>query len=187
MRRVLFGAFPGLLISCILLYSCDGNSSKQFSSKQDSLNFAQAVMQQYPGERVTASTPQDTTAPVRGRTFQAGPGGVVPIDWATVKLYQSNYDKDPQIKAPQGYYYQGFSLDSAAYQTIIKTPSIKSLYLRLGKKPDGSYTIMVLGLDAKGNVMGGDKSNKADGGTNDDTNWDSLKECPDQCPEEPGN
>lgn len=190
MQKSFIQSLAGAVLICSLLYSCDsGSGGQQFNSKEDSLRFAQSVMQQYPGESLGASLQQDTTGPAKGKTFQqAGPEDAVrPISWDTVLLYQSNYDKNPQIKSPKGYYYQGFSIDSASYQTIIKTPSIKSLFFRLGRKNDGSYTIMVLGLDAKGNVMGGDKSNKADGGPNDDTNWDNTYPCPETCPMEPGN
>ena len=187
MQKSFIPSLLGLSLVCAMLYSCDGNSSQQFSTKEDSVRFAQAVLEKYPGEPMGAPLQQDTTGPAKGRTFQAGPSGAVqPIDWATVLQYQSEYDKNPQIKSPKGVFYQGFSVDSAAYQAIIKTASIKGLYLRLGKKPDGSYTIMVLGLDASGNVMGGNKSNKADGGPNDDTNWDNTVPCPENCPMEPG-
>jgi hypothetical protein len=188
MRKFIPVSLLGAFLVCSLLISCDSNSGKQFSSKQDSLSFAQAVMEKYPGEKVTSTLQQDTSGPAKGRSFQAGQDvGVEPIDWATVLLYQSNYDKDPQIKSPKGYFYQGFSVDSAAYNEIIKTASIKGLYLRLGKKPDGSYTIMILGLDANGNVMGGNKFNKADGDANGDTNFDNTNPCPENCPEEPVN
>ncbi|MBC7935791.1 MAG: hypothetical protein H7Y86_10615 [Rhizobacter sp.] len=175
----------GLCVVVSLFSGCAENSGKQFSTKQDSLTFARAVMETYGPEQPDAVR-YDTVPPVKGRNFQTDPdGGIQPIDWSTVLLYQSNYDKDPQIKSPQGIFYQGFSVDSAAYKAIITTASIKGLYLRLGKKPDGSYTIMILGLDANGNVMGGNKANKADGGPNDDTNWDNTFPCPENCPMEP--
>lgn len=186
MRNFFALCLLGAFLVCSLLSSCNGTADKQFSSKQDSLSFAQAVMAKYPEANASASA--DTLSPagaVKGRTFQTG--GMEPVNWATVLLYQSNYDKDPQLKSPQGYYYQGYLIDSAAYQKIIKTPSIKSLYCRLGKKPDGSYTILILGLDANGNVMGGNKANKADGGAAEDTNYDNSQPCPQNCPEEPGN
>lgn len=187
MRKFLSVSLLGTFLVCSLFIGCDSNSGKQFASKQDSLSFAQAVMEKYPGEKAGDSFQQDTSGPAKGRTFQQAGSteGVQPISWDTVLMYQANYDKDPQMKSPKGYYYQGFSVDSAAYQSIIKTPSIKGLYLRLGKKTDGSYTIMLLGLDAKGNVMGGNKSNKADGGANGDTNFDNTNPCPENCPEEP--
>lgn len=191
MQKSFIQSLLGLTLVCSLLYSCDGGGGQQFATKEDSLSFAQSVMEKYPAESAPklGAGLQDTTGPATGRTFQqAGPeAGVQPIDWPTVLLYQANYDKNPQIKSPKGYFYQGFSVDSSAWQKIINTPSIKGMYLRLGKKPDGSYTIMLLGLDSKGNVMGGNKANKADGGPNDDTNWDNSIGCPENCPMEPGN
>lgn len=191
MQKSFIQSLLGLSLVCSLLYSCDGNSGQQFATKQDSIRFAQSVIEKYPAEsseKLGGALQQDTAGPAKGRTLQVGPDGAVqPIDWSTVLLYQSNYDKNPQIKSPKGYFYQGFSIDSAAWNKIINTPSIKGMYMRLGKKPDGSYTIMMLGLDAKGNVMGGNKANKADGGPDDDTNWDNSMGCPENCPLEPGN
>ena len=186
MRKLLSVPLLGMSVLCSLLTGCDSNSSQQFATKQDSLLFAKSVLQKYPGEEMGATLQQDTTGPARGRSFrQGGPGeGVQPISWETVLLYQSNYDKDPQIKAPAGYFYQGFTVDSAAYQRIIKTSSIKGLYLRLGKKEDNSYTIMILGLDANGNVMNGKEANRKPG---DSTNYDHTDPCPENCPVEPEN
>lgn len=167
----------GLCTTCTLLFSCTGNSGKQFSNKQDSLSFAQAVMEKYPGQKPLSSPQRDTTGPDKPQPYD-----MQPISWETVKKYQSNYDSDPQIKTPGGLYYKGFSIDTAGYSTLIKTTAIKSLYLRLGKRDDGSYTIMVLGMDAKGNIIHTITGPGTGYEGDEPTNFDNLPPCPANCP-----
>jgi len=161
-----------------LLSSCTGTSSTTFSTKEDSIRFAQSVMEKYPGEQLSAST--DTVSPAKGRNLRNAQG-LTPISWATVVEYESAYDKDPQLKAPEGYYYQGFMIDPSGYDQLLKTPSIKGLYLRLGKKPDGSYTVMLLGLNKDGKIIHSSDSTNLDPG-NDETNFDQVPACPQVCP-----
>jgi hypothetical protein len=166
----------GLSITCTVLYSCTGNSGKQFSNKQDSLSFAQAVMQKYPGQKPLPSVERDTTGPDKPQPYE-----MQPISWETVKKYQYNYDNDPQLRTPGGLYYKGFSIDTAGYAMLLKTTEIRSLYLRLGKRDDGSYTIMVLGMDAKGNIIHTITPQTGLGG-DEPTNFDNLPPCPANCP-----
>lgn len=161
---------------CISLISCDSNDSKTFSSKSDSLAFAKAVMDQYPEERAGRSV-RDTTNPV---SDPKPSDGFSPISWATVEAYSKNYDADACLKSPIGQYYQGFSIDTAGYNRLKRTLSIKGLYLRLGKKADGSYTIMVLGTDSNGNIINTGITSMA---PLDSTNFDNVRTCPDFCPE----
>lgn len=176
MQKPFILSLLGICITCSLLYSCAGNSGKQFTTKQDSLSFAQAVMEKYPGQRpapVSASL-QDTAVPQ--------PYVMQPITWETVKKYQSNYDSDPQLKTPTGLYYKGFSIDTAGYSTLIRTPAIKSLYLRLGRRDDGSYTVMILGMDAKGNIIHTITGPGTGYEGDEPTNFDNLPPCPANCP-----
>lgn len=178
--RPLVGSF----VLCSLLSSCDSNSTKQFSTKQDSLAFAQAVMERYPGmEAGTApeQLAQDTVpAPAGGRSFENV--GMEPITAATIKNYSANYDKTHPLKDPKGFYYQGFSIDPAGYAQLLKNPSIQGLYLRLGQRDDGSYTIMVLGTDKGGKIINPPGTLAAKDTLTDFTNFDALPPCPENCP-----
>ena len=178
MIKICFQSLLGVCTTFFLLCSCGGNESgRQFATKQDSLAFAKAVMEKYPAAEEKIVGP-DTTAPVKGRTFQAG--GMEPISWETVKKYSAGYDKYQPIKSPSGQGYKGFSIDSAGYNMLLQNKLIKGLYLRLGRKDDGSYTIMILGLDDKGNII----TTKGNANNPDDTNFDQLPPCPTDCPTE---
>lgn len=166
------------------LAGCDGNTGSQFSTKQDSLSFAQAVMEKYPGLQAGSAPEklvQDTTPPAGGRSFQNV--GMEPITSATIEKLSGNYDKAHPLKDPKGFYYQGFSIDPAGYAQLLKTPSIQGLYLRLGKRDDGSYTIMVLGTDKNGKLINPPTAGVAARDTlTDFTNFDALPPCPQDCP-----
>ena len=179
MRKSFSQCLLALIITSSALYSCNGTSSTQFSTKQDSLSFAKAVFLKYPGQG--NSVLSDTVPPVRSGTSR-DTTGMQPISWETVKLYSDYYDKDPQLKAPQGYYYQGFTVDTAGYSTLFKTTAIKGLYLRLGRKPDGAYTVMILGLDANGKRISAGEINRVEGDPAI-PDFDQLKPCPEYCPE----
>ncbi|RYY69133.1 MAG: hypothetical protein EOO13_10400 [Chitinophagaceae bacterium] len=178
MRKSFNQFLLAILITSSALYSCSGNSSSQFSTRQDSLSFAKAVLLKYPGQENSLS---DTVPPVRSRNFQDSLG-MKPISPETVKMYSDNYDKDPQLKAPEGYYYQGFTVDTAGYSMLTKIPSIKGLYLRLGKKEDGSYTIMILGLNGNGKRISAVEVNRTEADP-PIPDFDQLRPCPENCPE----
>lgn len=154
--------------------SCNSGDSKTFSNKTDSLAFAQAVMDQYPEARSTRMV-SDTSTPASSK-----PGdSFSPISWQTVEDFSKRYDESPGLKSPQGFYYQGYSIDTAGYNRLMKTTSIKGLYLRLGKKPDGDYTIMILGTDANGKIINTEATAAS---PRDTTNFDNIPPCPDLCP-----
>ena len=161
---------------CTLLISCDGNDSKTFATKTDSVAFARAVMEQYPdaGSGRIADT---SFAPV---ALQGSDSGFSPISWETVEDYSKRYDAAPGLKAPEGYFYQGFSVDTAGYNLLLRSPLIKGIYLRLGQKPDASYTIMVLGLDRNGKIINSGSGLRS---PKDSTNFDNVGPCPSDCPE----
>ncbi len=184
MQKTFIQSLAGLLVTSAFLYSCTGNSGQQFSSKEDSVRFARAVMEKYPGEKQGVPLAADTVPAEKGKDIQAPkPTGMQPISWETVLQYSESYDKDPQLKSPYGYYYKGFTIDTAGYNMLLKNATIKGLFLRLGKKVDGSYTIMVLGLDQKGGmVYSGGISAKGGVALKDSSNFDNLNPCPEVCP-----
>lgn len=177
-------SLAGLLISSAFLYSCTGSGGQQFSTKEDSVRFAQAVMEKYPGEKRGVSLLADTVPVPKGRDLQEPkPTGMQPISWETVIQYSESYDKDPQLKSPYGYYYKGFIIDTAGYNMLLRNAAIKGLFLRLGKKADGSYTVMLLGLNEKGGmVYSGDVNAKGGVALKDSSNYDNLNTCPEICP-----
>ncbi len=171
-KKTLFVAAVLAISSSII--SCDSTDSKTFSNKNDSVAFARAVLDQYP-EASSGRLVSDTTGfPL------PGPGdGFSPISWETVEDYSKRYDADPCLKSPTGVFYQGFSIDTAGYTRLMRTPSIKGLFMRLGKKPDGGYTIMILGTDAEGKII---NTASVAGAPKDSTNFDQIPPCPAQCP-----
>lgn len=183
MQKTFTHSLAGLLITSAFLYSCSGNGGQQFSTKEDSVRFAQAVMQKYPGEKQGVPLFADTVPSGKGKDIQAPkPTGMQPISWETVIQYSESYDKDPQLKSPYGYYYKGFIVDTAGYDMLLKNASIKGLFLRLGKKADGSYTIMVLGLNEKGAVLNSGGIGLQGRALKDSSNFDNLNTCPEICP-----
>jgi hypothetical protein len=163
-------------VSAIFFMSCKSGGSKDpFSTKEDSVKFARAVYKLYPKE-VTQDV--DDTLVLPGN-------GVQPITWDTVLAYQNYYDKEPKIFDPGNKPYMGFSVDPNGYKMITSNTAIKGLYLRLGRKGDGSYTIMLLATDTAGNIL--QKKNlearPAGGGGGGSTNFDNTVPCPANCPD----
>jgi len=150
-----------------------GGSS--FTSKSDSVQFAKAVYALYPNE-VTEPLVTDTlTPPITDQE------GVRPIPWDTVLSYKQYYAKNPLLYNPQKQAYQGFSIDPNGYSMIKGNELIKGLYLCLGRKGDGAYTIMLLGTDENGNLINkGDTQGKL-ANPKDSSNFDHVIPCPDQC------
>jgi hypothetical protein len=175
MQKLTFRA-TGFLAVWILFVACNGSNSQRFSSKSDSLAFARAVLEQYP-ETTSGESLSDTVVSQR---MLLKPGeGFSPISWEQVLDYGNRYDADPCLKSANGVFYQGFSIDTAGYTRLMNTKSIKGLYLRLGRKPDGDHTIMVLGTGQDGKIINTGETYRA---PQDSTNFDSLQPCPDTCP-----
>ncbi|GEM_PF-2456490 len=171
------------LFSVIFLFSCNtGNSGKQLNNKEDSLNFAREIMQKYANDGSLLSPKQDS--PLKARTL-AGKG-VEPITWDTVLSYQNYYDKAPLLFNPEKMAYKGFSVDPRGYSMIAGNSNIKGLYLRLGRKGDGAYTIMILGTDSVGNIL--QKNNVQSKSIEGDasSNFDNTTPCPEICPDNDG-
>lgn len=169
--------FPGIgiiLFFCAVSFNaCNGDGAKQFSTKEDSLSFARSVMEKYP---VGLKSMQDST-PAKALPFSQT--GLQPISWDTVVSYRNYYDKNPLLFNPLKQPYKGFSIDAAGYTNLLSNSAIKGLYLRLGRKGDGAYTIMVLGTDNAGNILQTDAALPAT--SQAISNFDNLNPCPDIC------
>ena len=159
----------------ILLFSCNNKGSeKSFASKSDSIQFAKSVLKQYPSLSMAPNLNEDSIS-----GFKPG-NGMQPITWDTVMSYKTYYDKNPKLFNLMKQPYKGFSVDPAGYSMIFENKNIKGLYLRLGRKGDGAYTIMILGTDSTGNVINTSAFRAA---PLDSTNFDNLNTCPDNCPD----
>ena len=174
----LLTALAGILLLCFMLTytSCTNGAGTTFRTKEDSLAFAKTYFEKYPGEN---------SVRVKYGNEDTLMKGIKPITWATVKTYQSNYDKNPFILSPTGVPLNGFTVDSTGYAKLLNSKKIKGLYLRFGVKVDGAFTIMILGTDAKGNVMKDTINIKGGVGDGTGTNYDDTPPCPTACPTEP--
>jgi hypothetical protein len=168
-----------LFFTTVFLYSCNnGKSGNQFNSKEDSLSFAKDVMQKYGKEGSLLLPEQDT--PLKARPLLGK--GMEPISWETVVKFKDYYDKDPQLFNLDKQPYKGFSIDTAGYTMLMSNTHIKGLYLRLGRKDDGAYTIMILGTDANGQVLQTKNSLLKTTG-DENSNFDQVIPCPTNCPD----
>ena len=163
-------------IGMILAVGCNETSTSKMQTKTDSLEFARKVMEMYPDSALAT--------PIRSaRTSRAAVGdttidlsGYLP--WDSVIKYKDNYDKDPFVipGVPKGYF--GFMMNKQTYRAILDNANIEGLYLRFGRKSDGTYTIMILGTDAEGKLL--EFSNEQAGGAH--SNFDNTLPCPSNCP-----
>lgn len=172
MQKIALNVAILIAISSFLM-SCGGNSEKTLSTKSDSLAFAKAVMEQYKEEprlagRMVADTTDNNTE------------GFSPITWDQVQDYSKRYDTNPCLKSADGVIYQGFSIDTAGYNRLLRTREIKGLYMRLGTKPNGDNTIMILGTDQNGKIINTGTTTAA--APKDSTNFDQVVPCPSGCP-----
>jgi hypothetical protein len=159
------------LLSGALLQACTEQGSTTFKSKEDSIRFARSVLANYPDALSDTSRP--SVAP-------QGPGqGVAPINNQLMRAYFRLYDADPKLFTPGGQPYQGFGIDTAGWKSIKNNPKIFGLFMRLGRKPDSSYTIVLQGLDARGRII---NNGLKDGAPKDTTNYDQVLDCPNSCP-----
>ena len=156
---------------CILFIACGGNEGKTFSNKTDSMAFAKAVIEQYENEPRAGRVLADT--------LENG-DGFSPISWEQVEDYSKRYDANACLKSADGVIYQGFCIDTAGYNRLLRTKEIKGLYLRLGTKPNGANTIMILGTDQNGKII--TTGGSAAVAPKDSTNFDNLNGCPTNCP-----
>jgi len=167
-----------LLFVGYLTSGCDaGNTGQNLNNKEDSLKFARSVMQQYGRESLLLSQEQDSLP----RSGEMGMDSMQPITWKTYLKYRDYYDRNPLIFNPDKTAYKGYTIDAAGYARLMNNTAIKGLYLRLGRKDDGSYTIMILGTDASGEVLqtSDSLSTKGDGSP---SNFDNILPCPTHCP-----
>ncbi len=158
-----------LMISFALLLSIASctSASQQFTSKEDSLAFAKKVFEAYPEENSVIVN----YALGDSDKFRA-------ISWDEVNDFKKRYDAKPLIYGADGKPLKGFFIPMQDYSQIQSKAAIKGLYLRLAKRPDNSFTIMVLGLNEKGDVMDGTQQRAVA----DTTNFDFVPPCPDHCP-----
>ena len=161
------------LLCGALLQACTEQKNTSFKSKEDSIRFARTVLANYP--EVLLDTSRPSLAP------QAPGQGVSPISNQLMREYFRLYDADPKLFTPSGLAYKGFGIDTAGWTTIKNNPKIFGLFMRLGRKPDSSFTIVLQGLDAKGHII---NNGMTGAGTQDDnpTNFDNSTACPEKCP-----
>ncbi len=177
MYKNLLKVLASLLVVAFATAGCNsGDSTQSFNSKNDSLQFARSVLQQYGRESVLQSQEQDSVP--RARVM--GVDSMQPITWKTYLKYKDYYDQNPLIFNPDRKAYKGYTIDAAGYTRLMNNPAIKGLYLRLGRRDDGSYTIMILGTDANGEVLITSDSLRTDG--DGDSNFDNILPCPINCP-----
>jgi hypothetical protein len=99
------------------------------------------------------------------------------ISFSTVMSYRDAYNQHPIMRDPQtNLIVKGFTIDAKGVQIIRDSLRYRQIYIRLGRKPNGHYTMMLLPLDANGNLV--------QNGTNPGVgaNYDNLEPCPDECP-----
>jgi hypothetical protein len=166
------------LITCaglLALSSCNDNTGgTSFKTKEDSINFAKSVMEIYPDSarpvirRMARSMAADTVNP-----------GMMPIPWDTLTNYVKAYNEDSRkLLNPNGKPYEGFTIDAEGYRLLLENADIQGLYLRLAKKADGSYTIIIMGTDGNGKPL----QNSATPPSSGNSIFDNLRPCPDVCP-----
>lgn len=88
-------------------------------------------------------------------------------DWARA------WDDEAPIKDNYGKIVKGWRIDKDALQ-LIKDKGYEEIYLRLGKKGNKLYTVMVLGMKGGGVMQPPSDIQKAD----DSDNFDHLDPCP---------
>ena len=163
------------IASLIFSTSCN-QAGTAFTTKADSLNFAKAYFNQYP---------EENSVKIKLKSEIGSASAVQPINWQEVTRYRDQYDKQPLIYNFKEEALKGFLVDANGYKKIQSNSNIKGLYLRLARKDDGSFTIMLLGTDESGKVIEGNKQNqmKSAKDSTEDSDFDNLDPCPENCPE----
>lgn len=178
MRKHLCKVLAVLFAVASVTSGCDSRkTTESLNNKNDSLKFARSVMKAYGTESVLAEQEQE---PPQKAGMMAG-DSMRPISWETYVQYRDYYDKNPVLMNPDSKPYKGYTIDASGYNKLLNNPAIKGLYLRLGRKEDGSYTIMILGTDAGGQVLT-TSDTLVTGSGNGDSNFDNLNPCPLNCP-----
>lgn len=176
MKKSIFACSAALLCFIFFQTSCTRQKGGgNFTNKADSIQFAKAVYALYPDEVVPSPVFDTLTPPITEKE------GVMPIPWDTVVAYKNYYAKNPQLFNPLKQPYQGFSIDPNGFDMIKRNDLIKGLYLCLGRKGDGAYTIMLLGTDENGSLINKGFTQGKLANPKDSTNFDNVVPCPQQC------
>lgn len=175
MKRIFAIAGAVCITGLVFTTGCQ-QPGKAFTTKEDSLNFAKAYFNQYP---------EENSVKTKLKSDSGSASAVQPLNWAEVLRYRDQYDKQPLIYNIKGDALKGFSVDANGYNQIKSNSFIKGLYLRLGRKDDGTFTIMLLGTDGNGKVLGENQQTqrKALKDSTEQTDYDNVEPCPANCPE----
>ncbi len=173
MKKLTVIAAITAILGLITFASCNSGDGVTLKSRADSLRVARAYFNKYPDENSLKIKYQSADSIVAK--------GVRPITWGEVERYKANYDKRPLIFNPDGKALNGFLIDSTGYSLIVRNKNIKGLYLRLGKKDDEVFTIMLLGTDITGAVIR-DSGYVNQGTYSASGNFDNVLPCPTNCP-----
>ncbi len=161
-------------ICIIMMFFVSGcnQSPTAFNTKEDSLKFAKAYFEVYPQENSVKTL------------LKSGSSAVQPISWEEVLKYRDQYDKQPLIYNLKGEALKGFGVDTNGYNQIKMNNNIRGLYLRLARKDDGTFTIMLLGTDEKGNIIGENPQTQRRSAKDStkDSDFDYVDPCPSNCP-----
>lgn len=164
--KKLISSLPILLL--VFLAACNNQSkSTQFKTREDSLAFARAVISAYD----TSWKPESLAVTERDvQKFSAA--AFAPITWQDVVDFSNSHDAAPLFRRG-GVPVKGLMVDANGLSYIRSLPAAtySKLYLRFGKKADGSYTVMLMPVRTNGQV---DKV--------DNKNYDHLDPCPSSCP-----
>lgn len=163
-----------VLTGLIFFTSCKQPGSS-FINKEDSLSFAKAYYDLYPEENSVKTLLKPDSGSI---------SAVQPISWEQVIRFRDQYDKHPLIYNLKGEALKGFSVDANGYNQIKSNDAINGLYLRLARKDNGAFTIMLLGLDENGKVIGEGQQiqMRAAKDSTHDSDFDNIDPCPANCP-----
>jgi hypothetical protein len=145
-----------------------------FKTKNDSIDFAKAVMSRYPGE-----LPKDASF-TRPISTKVSADKIDPIEFNRLLMYAKYYDRAPIIKKTRGFF-----IDERG-MSMLKNVKYKHLYLRFGKytddpKKSDDYTIMLIPLNADSTLVHRGPANTRESENN---NYDYLDPCPEFCPKD---
>ena len=174
--KQLFALLSVIGFSGLLFISSCKQSGSTFNNKVDSLSFAKAYFDKYPEEnKVKTKLKSDTGSAT----------AVQPINWEEVLRFRTQYDKSPLIYNLKEEALKGFSVDANGFAQLRNNAKIMGLYLRLARRDDGSFTIMILGTDEKGNVLEANQQThmKSAKDSTEYSDFDNLEPCPADCPE----
>jgi hypothetical protein len=173
------GTHVSLLAVLIIMFaSCCNNDKQSSGSKEapiDSLKIVKAYLKKHPQPMVVSF---DSVHSVASKDME-------PIDWEKdVTRYAGNYDEYPAMIKANDTPMRGWRIYENDLDLIRKKVNYRQLYLRLGRRGDGSYTLMILPLKGDGSVLYRRGKNPKRRPMTDppDNNYDHLDPCPDQCP-----